>query len=291
MSRFTTWTATAAFAIAGAFLIQDAAMADTIPFGETQTFESASPGTQPDGWHDSDSGYVGRIEVVSSGTDGVFAGPAGGSQFAKVVAGPDDSYSSGYRNGPYGHIGTQASFPGSGNRYATFIDIYAQSTTSSSGALSWDSVISKASGGYGTEQRLVITPGATTWNFTPAGLGVNGITLPVGAWYTLETIWSRSKDYVTATVNIYAQGQRDSGSPLASYDLYSFSTNLPSSEVGGPGIFWFTVWDNRAVDAIYIDNAGTAVVPLPAALPAGLAMLGGMGVVRLRRRRRRSTEM
>lgn len=270
----------------GLALTAGVASATPIAFGDIQTFEMATVGTQPRAWTDATNGYVGQITVVSNATSSVSAGPNGGSQFAKVTPGPDNSYSGGYRNGPYGAIGTQTAFPGSGNRYTTFIDVYAQSTTSSTGHLYWDSIVSDTEPGFGADTGWYMTPGDTTWTFSTPG---EEITLPSSQWYTLEVVWDRSETIVTTFYNIYHQGQRTTGAALASFGGGPVDEGLLSAALGGPNLQWFTVWDNDAVGRIFVDNAGTAIVepvsvPEPAPLPLTLLGIGGVLLIFIIRR-------
>lgn len=263
----------------------------TILFGTTQTFENGAPGSTPSSWFDGTNGYNGHITIASSGTDGITTGAAGGTQFAKVTPGAVGTYY--YNRGaPSGDIGRQTAFPGSGNAYTTFIDIYAQSTEHDAGHIYWDSIVNNSSGNFGADTGWYLYPGSTTWKFQAGGTG-GDISLATGEWYTLEVVFDRSTSLVTSTYNIYAQGQRDFGAPLASFGGAAVDENLSSTDLGGPRYQWFTNWSSKdnTIGQIYVDNAGTGAYSTTVPAPSTLALFGlGLTLLGFSMRRNKRTD-
>jgi hypothetical protein len=251
-----------------------------LAFNVIDGFDTQTPNTQ-------DPNFTGAVTVLASGTYGVPA--SSGANFAEVVPGANDSYQSGYRDGPYAFPGYSQAYPaGSSPTYSFVTDIYTQSTSGSSGYFWWtNGVLNNNDGLYLTETGFQVTPGASTWAFTTTAGGNPVANLAANTWYTLEVEYNKSASNVSATHNIYAAGQRGISAPLYSYTIPSGSMylNPVSTDLGGPGYSWFTVWDNNAVGAIYIDNFGTAAVPEAGSvfLVGAVSLVGAIGV-RLRRR-------
>ena len=64
---------------------------------------------------------------------------------------------------------------------------------------------------------------------------------------------------------------------------YTFTLDYELEELIGFGSFDFPA--SLALDPVDGGGGGAAVIPLPGAATAGLLMLGGLGVARLRKRR------
>lgn len=272
--------------IAALFATPTAGFAGVLNFGLTDGFETGVLGSQPGEFHDGDSGWVGQVEIVDSTTSPITAGPNGGSQFVKISPGPADSYSAGYHDGPFAHVGQQHSFPVAGNSFRMVVDIFAQAAAGASGSFWWsnginDTSIADYASAWLTETGFVITPGDSTWGFTAKTSG-NTVELATGEWYTMEVIFDRSGTELAATHNLYD----DAGSLLYSHLVPdgSLGHDPLAINAGGPRYSWFTVWNHDTVDAIYIDNIGSGpVVPEPSSLAL---MALGTGLVAVRRWRR-----
>lgn len=259
------------------------AWAGNLAFGTTDGFESGSD--QGEFYNNG-----GTVNVVASGTNSIPAS-GGSSYYAQIQPGAPNSYGTGLKDGPYAHIGASQAYPsGAGSQYSIFTDIYAASTTASSGSLWWTNGVNNVNtGDYLTETGFNITPGSSTWNFTTTAGGNPSIDLATGNWYTMEVTFDGSGTNVMATLDIFNQGDRTSGTPLYSFTQSSLFQNPLSSLLGGPRYSWFTVWNNNAIGSLAIDNIGSAgltAVPEPSNLVmAACGAFSLLGVRFLRRRK------
>jgi hypothetical protein len=255
------------------FICATSSVADTLHF---EGFEDPSwtPG-QAGNWQI----YLdGTIQRVTSGTNGITS--SSGSAHAilgQAVPNPASA--------PYTSFGSYRTSFGGG--FVAGLDIYLDPSWSDGAGFDYSVGATRQNGDHlrdfiwhvGTHNgNLLINASFNTdfgFNASKLTSGPNYQVQSAG-WYTFEQVFHDASGVLAVDMNL-----RDSNGNLLFTKTLSHPPDLISTVVGGNRYGWFT-YNN--IDGLAIDNTSLmSVVPLPAAAWGGMALMGILGVKRLRK--------
>ncbi len=266
-------------AVAGATALFTGSLAARADEVFSQDFNTAG---DTSGWSNGGGSY-GSITQVPNGTDGITTGD-GSTGFAlvnSVVASPGPYTFFGQPGGPY---------PGS---YTASVDMYLDPSGWASGSgFDWDVAPSDGAGNYGGPDyifhayesatgQLLIDANYNSGNAPPAGAITAGPgvgTVTAAGWYTFSSSFQDVGGQLQASLSVTG----------GSGPVFSETMSQPGS-LDGVDYGWFNFVDVGS-NGLAIDNSrlDIAATPLPSSAGMGLAVLGGLGVLGLLRKRYRA---
>lgn len=122
-----------------------------------------------------------------------------------------------------------------------------------------------------------------TWTYATTN-NIHIATVPAGEWYELEVEYITTGADLAALHTVYdSTGTVVLGTPVL---LTSLFLNPPSSELGEPRYSWIT-FGTANVDVLFFDDMNILAVPVPEPSAMALLGMGAIGLVAVRRRKRR----
>jgi hypothetical protein len=244
------------------------------------------------GWYDANYDPGGAARVLGAAASGSYYGR---------IQNINDTYQTGYGNGGFSRLGRTPGVPAAypGSIFFQSVDVYIDPSTAAPTvagiAAFWiDMYPSALNAGnpYGDEHDFALYyDGASTTVKADNGNGPTLTTITEQGWYRFYATYAKDSNPLNPVINTLSV-QTIGGATLGTtYDALGNSGGvLSSTDLGGPGVIWFTVWQNGfANNVLNIDNVQSGAVSegtVPE--PATFVMMGGNLAVLLILRRRHS---
>ena len=270
-----------------------------VPYQEG--FEAVETGTDPytgttppyDWSMSTDASTTAQINRVASGSGTLNLTAASGGYYAELTNG-QSGYQTGYGDAGYDYLGGHAygQYPGSAfyQSMAVYLNTGWAPATNAGTAAFWIDTTPSTQNDVGNGTSYDFSGGEHNFHVMSPSGGVIDIyadgqtnlvaSVTQSGWYTFRTVYAKGgndSDPSTATLSILDASNHSLGSVTLN------NGTDPSSDLGGSGYEWVTLWQNGfANNTLGIDNIQTGVVPEP----ASLALLGLGGLLLMPRRRR-----
>jgi len=281
MFHFTRRTiVTAAVLTIAALIAPHATAANTV---WNQGFE-----TDTSGWFHEDNGWSGTVDRTASGGGSLALSSAGGTFHAEYT----QTDAAGGLTGPFSRFDMyRDTWP---NGFTARVDVYLDTGWSAGEGFDYSVAVNGSDDTHlqdfifhvtqDTSSGQLLVAGSNNTNFDPREdlETINHHTVASSGWYTLEHAFHAVGDG-TFAANMNLRDAADTILFTETRTVAEAGSPATASQIGGNRYAWFTNID--IAGGIGVDNhqliTGTAI-PTPAALPAGLAL---MGLLTLRRRR------